>query len=87
MSGAPQATSMSQRSTDFVISILASAVSLLLSWPYWRDFEFWPESQVAFGVYFVLGFVLAVYVFIAFIHSLRELFAHETSGHDAGAEH
>lgn len=77
---------MPQRSTDLLISVLASVVSILLSWPYWRDFEFWPESQLAWYVYFALGFVLAVYVFQVFIHALRELFEHEAGGHDFDAE-
>ncbi|MCC7058848.1 MAG: hypothetical protein IT508_01305 [Burkholderiaceae bacterium] len=77
---------MTQRSMDLLISLLASAVSLLLSWPYWRDFEYWPESRAAWWVYFILGFVLAVYVFRAFITSLRELFEHEGPGHDLDEE-
>lgn len=75
---------MPQRSMDLLISILASLASILLSWPYWRDFEYWPESRLAWWVYLALGFVLAVYVFLAFIASLRELFEHEQSGHGDG---
>lgn len=77
---------MTQRSTDLLISIVASAVSLLLSWPYWRDFEAWPESQLAWYLYFAIGFVLAVYVFQVFIGSLRELFEHEAPGHEFDEE-
>ncbi len=68
---------MRHRWTDLSISVLASVVSVLLSWPFWRDYQFWPESQWAWEVYFALGFVLAVYVFHAFLGSLRELFEHE----------
>jgi hypothetical protein len=50
--------------------------AFLLSWPFWRDFEYWPESHVAWWGYFVLGFVLAVYVFYVFIGSLHILFLH-----------
>lgn len=67
---------MSQRITDLTFSVLASVVAYLLSWPFWRDFEYWPESHVAWWIYFVLGFVLAVYVFYIFIGSLHILFLH-----------
>jgi len=77
---------MSQRTADLLISILASVVSLLLSWPYWRDFEYWPESPLAWTLYFAVGFVLAVYVFQVFIGSLREMFEHEASGHEFDEE-
>lgn len=77
---------MTQRSTDLLISIVASAVSLLLSWPFWRDFEYWPESPLAWYAYFAAGFVLAVYVFQVFITSLRELFEHEAPGHEFDEE-
>lgn len=72
---------MSQRTADLVISVLASAVSIALSWPYWRAFEYAPESPLAWYLYFALGFVLAVYVFQVFIGRLRELFGHEASAH------
>ncbi len=68
---------MAQRTIDLVISALASLLSVLLSWPYWRDFEYWPESRAMWTLYFVVGFVLAVYVFYVFIGSLRTLFQHD----------
>lgn len=68
---------MAQRIIDLTLSALASLVSLLLSWPYWRDFEFWPESAAMWWVYFLIGFVLAMYVFYVFLNSLRTLFLHE----------
>ncbi|HLT25720.1 MAG TPA: hypothetical protein VK047_03410 [Zeimonas sp.] len=68
---------MKRRWTDLSISVLASVVSLLLSWPFWRDYQFGPESPSAWTLYFALGFVLAVYVFYVFLGSLRELFEHE----------
>ena len=67
---------MSQRAIDLTLSVLASVAAFLLSWPFWRNFEFWAESHVAWWVYFVLGFVLAVYVFYVFIGSLHILFLH-----------
>ncbi len=69
---------MTQRITDFTFSVLASVAAFLLSWPFWRDFEYWAESHVAWWIYFALGFVLAVYVFYVFIGSLRILFLHDT---------
>ena len=67
---------MTQRMTDLTLSVLASVAAFLLSWPFWRDFEYWPESRMAWWIYFVLGFVLAVYVFYVFIGSLHILFLH-----------
>jgi hypothetical protein len=68
---------MRTRIIDLGLSILASVAALLLSWPYARDFEYWPESRTAWLIYFVLGFVLAVYVFYVFIGALRTLFEHD----------
>jgi hypothetical protein len=68
---------MAQRIIDLTLSALASLVSLLLSWPYWRDFEYWPESSTMWRLYFIVGFVLATYVFYVFLGSLRTLFLHE----------
>ncbi len=59
------------------VAIVASAASLALSWPYWRDFEYWPESRAMWLAYFALGFVLAVYVFYAFLGRLGTLFLHD----------
>ncbi|MEO6925423.1 MAG: hypothetical protein ABI129_02040 [Rhodanobacter sp.] len=67
---------MTQRTTDLTLSVLASVAAFLLSWPFWRNFEYWPESRMAWWIYFVLGFVLAVYVFYVFIGSLHILFLH-----------
>lgn len=66
-----------QRIVRLGIAIIASAVSLALSWPYWRDFGYWPESRRLWIVYFALGFLLAVYVFDAFLGRLRTLFEHD----------
>lgn len=76
---------MAQRIIDLTLSALAALVSLLLSWPYWRDFEYWPESPMMWRVYFAVGFALAVYVFYVFLDALRTLFLHEDQGRDAAA--
>lgn len=68
---------MAQRLIDLAISILASAAALLLSWPYFRDFEYWPESHAMWLVYFVVGYVLAVYVFMVVLRITRTLFEHD----------
>ncbi|MEO5623421.1 MAG: hypothetical protein ABIO74_02675 [Dokdonella sp.] len=75
---------MTQRIVDLTISVLASVAAFLLSWPFWRNFEFWAESHVAWWIYFGAGFVLAVYVFYVFIGSLHILFLH--GAEEAGAE-
>lgn len=69
---------MTQRITDLTLSVLACVVATLLSWPFWRDYEYWAESHLAWLIYFAVGFVLAVYVFYVFIGSLRILFLHDT---------
>lgn len=71
---------MTQRITDLTLSVLASVIATLLSWPFWTDFEYWPESRLAWWIYVVVGFALSVYVFYAFISSLHMLFLHDTQG-------
>lgn len=68
---------MAQRLIDLTIAILASIVSFLLSWPYFRDFEYWAESHAMWLVYFVVGFLLAVYVFYVLLRITRTLFEHD----------
>jgi hypothetical protein len=68
---------MAQRIIDGVLSALAGLVSVLLSWPYWRDFEYWAESHALWRLYIAVGYVLAVYVFYIFLGSLRTLFLHD----------
>ena len=72
-----------QRRIDLVLSLLASVIAFGLSWPFWRDFEYWPESHVAWWIYYAVGFVLAVYVFYVFIGSLHILFLHDTQNASA----
>ncbi len=71
-----------QRIIDLTLAVLATVAAFLLSWPFWRDFEYWPESPLAWWLYFVAGFVLAVYVFYVFIGSLHILFLHDTQAAD-----
>lgn len=59
------------------LAVIASAASLALSWPYWRDYGYWAESQGMWLGYFALGFLLAVYVFYAFLGRLGTLFEHD----------
>ncbi len=68
---------MTQRTIRLSLAVLGSAASLFLSWPFWRDFEYWAESPTMWLVYFLLGFVLAVYVFYVLLGSLRTLFEHD----------
>lgn len=81
------------------IAAIASAASLALSWPFWRDFSYWAESRTMWLGYFVAGFILAVFVFVVFLRSLATLFEHDalqraesrstgpasTSGEEAGS--
>lgn len=67
----------SQRLTRIGVSIFGSVVSIALSWPYWRDFEYWAESREMWLLYFAVGFVLAVYVFYVFLGTLSTLFEHD----------
>src|SRR5690625_7789736 len=75
-----------QRFVDVVLSLLLTAASFVLSWPFWRDFEYWAESPVAWRIYFVVGFILGVYVFYVFIGSLRLLCHHARNDAAAVAE-
>lgn len=70
---------------DLTLSVVATVAAFLLSWPFWRDFEYWAESPLAWWTYFVLGFALSVYVFHIFIGSLRMLFLHDTQATDTPA--
>lgn len=69
---------MTQRIIDLSLSVLASIAALFLSWPFWRDYGYWAESHTAWPLYFVVGFLLAIFVFYIFIGSLHILFLHDT---------
>lgn len=66
-----------ERTIRIALAALAAAASVGLSWPYWRDFEYWPESHTMWAIYFIVGYILAVYVFYAFLDSLATLFEHD----------
>ncbi|MHA6645337.1 hypothetical protein [Mesorhizobium sp. A623] len=66
-----------QRNIRFGLAVAGSVGSFALSWPYWRNFEYWAESHSMWLFYFVLGFVLAIYVFYVFLDSLETLFEHD----------
>lgn len=68
---------MAQRIIELVLAALAALLSVLLSWPYWRDFEYWPESHGMWRLYFAAGSILAVYVFYIFLRCMRTLFLHD----------
>ncbi len=67
---------MSQRTMDWLISIVGTVVGFALSWPFWRDFEYFAESETMWKVHFAIGFVIAIYVFHVFIDCTRTLFQH-----------
>lgn len=67
---------MSQRAMDWLISVVGSVLAILLSWPFWRDYEYWAESETMWLVYFIVGYALSVYVFYIFIGVTRTLFQH-----------
>ncbi len=77
---------MPQRTIDLVLAVLATVVAFVLSWPFWRAFDYWAESAVAWWVYFAVGVVLGIYVFYVFLRSLRALAAHDAHGGDADEE-
>jgi hypothetical protein len=66
-----------QKVIQFMLAICASVLSFFLAWPWSRDFSYWAESHTLWVIYFVVGFVLAIYVFYAFLGSIRTLFEHD----------
>lgn len=66
-----------QRIIRLGVASLASIASIALSWPYFRDFEYWAESRNMWLLYFTLGFLLATYVFYIFMDCLSTLFEHD----------
>ncbi|MCZ7591907.1 MAG: hypothetical protein M5U15_07015 [Kiritimatiellae bacterium] len=61
----------------FFIAIPAAVLSVALSWPYARNYEYWAESPGMWKIYFIAGFILAVAVFYFFLESLAVLFQHD----------
>lgn len=76
---------MAQRVVDLVLSLLASIAAFGLSWPFWREFRYWAESRPAWWAYFIVGYVLAVYVFYVFMRAIHTLFRHDALAHAAPA--
>ncbi len=68
---------MTQRIIDGTISFLATVLGFALSWPFWRDFSYWGESRTAWWIYFIVGFLMAFYVFYLFLGNMRTLFLHD----------
>lgn len=77
---------MRKRTIDLTLSVIASVAALLLSWPYFRNFEYFAESRLAWIVYFVGGFLLAVYVFYVFLQATHTLFEHDALEHAEAAK-
>ena len=76
-SDSPNKKSKMQKLIWISLAAVGSLFSVFLSWPWWRDFSYWPESKMMWNIYFVVGFLLAVYVFYVFFRSLRTLFDHD----------
>lgn len=74
---APAAGRRTRRIIWLTVAVLATILSFFLSWPWWRDFSYWPESRTMWAIYFAVGFVLAIYVFYTFFGNLRTLFEHD----------
>lgn len=68
---------MSQRLIDLAISVVACAAGFALSWPFSRNFEYWAESRVMWWLYFAVGYLMSVYVFVVFLGCVRTLFLHD----------
>jgi hypothetical protein len=66
-----------QRVIRLSLAVLGALGSFALSWPYWRDFGYWAESRQMWLIYFVVGFLLAVFDFAIFLRSLSTLFEHD----------
>lgn len=74
---------------DVALAVTGGVVAFFLSWPFWRDFGYWAESRVMWWVYFLVGYMLAVYTFFIFLRCLRTLFLHDAlvkSGYYAKAK-
>lgn len=74
------------RAHDLVIALLVALGFVLLSIPYQFAFDHWSESPALWVAYFVVGAVLAAYVFYAFLQSRRRLAQSEESQADGAGE-
>ncbi len=76
---------MRKRAVDFWLSVVASVAATALSWPFWRDFNYWAVTKEMWYVYFAGGFLLSIYVFYAFLGALHTLFEHDALEHAEAA--
>jgi len=76
---------MRKRAVDFWLSVAASVAATALSWPFWRDFNYWAVTKEMWVVYFIGGFLLSIYVFYAFLGALHTLFEHDALEHAEAA--
>lgn len=73
----PPPNRLARRIIWIFVAVMGSALSFALSWPWHRDHSYGPESQTMWTIYFVIGFILAVYVFYVFFGKLHTLFEHD----------
>lgn len=76
---------MRKRAIDFWLSVVASVAATALSWPYWRDFNYWAVTKEMWLVYFIGGFLLSIYVFYVFLGAIHTLFEHDALEHAEAA--
>jgi ABC-type Na+ efflux pump permease subunit len=58
---------------DLVIAIVVVAFLFLLSLPYQFGSDYWAETPVLWAIYFVVGALLAAYIFYALLQARRRL--------------
>jgi Ca2+/H+ antiporter len=61
------------RRHDFIIAILVVLFFVLLSLPYQFEYNYSSESPFLWVAYFIMGGILAVYVFYIFLQTRRHL--------------
>ena len=76
---------MRKRRVEFWLSVIASVAATALSWPFWRDFNYWAVTKQMWLVYFIVGFLLSIYVFYVFLGALHTLFEHDAIEHAEAA--
>lgn len=75
-----------QRVIDLALAFFSTVAAFVFSLPFWRDNEYFAESDLAWNVYYIAGFILGLYVFYVFIGSLRMLFLHAKEEAEAQQE-
>ncbi|MDE3090646.1 MAG: hypothetical protein KGJ80_14825 [Chloroflexota bacterium] len=68
---------------DLVIAIVVVVFFFLLSLPYQFEYNYWAESPLLWAAYFIIGGILAVYIFYIFLQVRRRLV---NEGEDEGKE-